>query len=185
MKFERTELAGIVIVSADEYVDCRGTFARTFDAAEFAAVGLPAAWPQCSTSTNLRRGTLRGMHFQALLHSDPKLVRCTRGRVYDVALDLRPQSGTFCRWFGMELSHESRSALFIPAGCAHGFITLEDNCEVFYMIGENYVPTLARGVRWNDPAFRIVWPIEPVTMSARDASYPDFLSSSATLLQDL
>ena len=101
MKFERTELAEIVIVSADEYVDCRGTFARTFDAAEFAAVGLRAAWPQWSTSTNLRRGTLRGMHFQALPHSDPKLVRCTRGRVYDVALVLRPQSGTFCRWFGM------------------------------------------------------------------------------------
>ncbi len=175
MQFRATAIPGVVIVSASPQVDERGTFARTFDAAEFAAAGLPAAWPQCSTSSNHLQGTLRGLHFQASPRPDPKLVRCTLGCVFDVALDLRPQSATFCRWVGTELSRANRHALFIPAGCAHGFLTLEDDCELLYMIADSYVPELARGVRWNDPAFRIAWPFEPVMMSARDATWPDFV----------
>ncbi len=175
VQFHATELPGVVIVSASAQVDERGTFARTFDVAEFAAAGLPATWPQCSISSSIRRGTLRGMHFQASPRPDPKLVRCTLGRVFDVALDLRPQSKTFRRWVGTELSRANRHALFIPAGCAHGFLTLEDDCELLYMIANSYVPELARGVRWNDPAFRIAWPFEPLTMSARDAAWPDFV----------
>ncbi|MEK9796483.1 MAG: dTDP-4-dehydrorhamnose 3,5-epimerase family protein, partial [Alphaproteobacteria bacterium] len=105
---------------------------------------------------------------------DPKVVRCTRGRVYDVAVDLRPDSVTFCEWFGLELTADRQNALYVPAGCAHGFITLEDDSEVFYLMGEAYVPELARGVRWDDPAFGIHWPIPPITIAARDAEYPDF-----------
>ena len=175
MQFQATELPGVVIVNADVFVDERGTFARTFDAEAFAAAGLPVNWPQCNTSANIRRGTLRGLHFQAPPRPDPKLIRCARGRVFDVAVDLRPQSNTFCRWFGVELSQADRNALFIPAGCGHGFLTLEDDCELFYMMGESYAPELARGVRWNDPAFGITWPFEPATMSERDASWPDFV----------
>jgi len=178
MKFQATALPGVVLVSAATHLDDRGGFSRTFDAAAFAAAGLPATWPQCNTSSNARRGTLRGMHFQGPPRPDPKLVRCTRGKIFDVAVDLRPGSTTFRHWFGIELSHADRGALFIPAGCAHGFLTLEDDCEVFYMMGEIYLPELSRGVRWNDPAFGIVWPVAPVTMSARDASWPDFEESA-------
>ena len=139
-----------------------------------AEAGLSTAWPQCNTSWNPRRGTLRGMHYQENPRPEPKLVRCTRGRVFDVALDLRPHSPTFKAWVGVELSADSRAALYIPPGCAHGFLTLEDGCEVFYQMGESYVPELARGVRWNDPAFAIAWPIEPTLIGERDATYPDF-----------
>ncbi len=149
-------------------------FARTYDAALFAAAGLPTGWPQCNTSWNARKGTLRGLHYQAEPRPDPKLVRCTRGRIFDVAVDLRKNSASFGRWIGVELSADNREALAIPAGCAHGFLTLEDECEVFYMMGEIYVAELARGVRWDDPAFAIAWPAEPVTMSNKDASWPDF-----------
>lgn len=169
-----TTIPGVMIVSVTANTDERGLFARTFDAASFASVGLPTHWPQCNTSWNARKGTLRGMHFQASPRPDPKLVRCTRGKIFDVAIDLRPGSPTYRRWSGTELSAENRTALAIPAGCAHGFITLEDDCEVFYMMGEVYVAELASGVRWNDPAFAIAWPAEPVAMSDKDANWPDF-----------
>jgi dTDP-4-dehydrorhamnose 3,5-epimerase len=174
MKFHPTALAGVLIVEVTAHADERGLFARTFDAESFAARGMPAAWPQCNTSWNARRGTLRGMHFQGALRPDPKLVRCTRGRIFDVAVDIRRDSVTLRQWIGVELSHNRRNALFVPAGCAHGFLTLEDDCEVFYMMGEVHVPELARGVRWNDPAFAIAWPRDPVIMSDQDATYPDF-----------
>jgi dTDP-4-dehydrorhamnose 3,5-epimerase len=174
MNIRPTALAGVMVVSPAPHADERGLFARTYDAALFAAAGLPAAWPQCNTSWNARKGTLRGLHYQAEPRPDPKLVRCTRGRIFDVAADLRKNSASFGRWIGVELSADNREALAIPAGCAHGFLTLEDDCEVFYMMGEVYAPELARGVRWNDLAFAIKWPIEPVTMSDRDASWPDF-----------
>jgi dTDP-4-dehydrorhamnose 3,5-epimerase len=174
MKIRPTALPGVMIVSATTNADERGVFARTYDAAEFAASGLPTDWPQCNTSWNARKGTLRGLHFQAAPRPDPKLVRCTRGRIFDVAVDLRPNSPAFRRWTGVELSETNRDTLAIPAGCAHGFLTLEDGCEVFYMMGEVYVPELASGVRWNDPAFAIKWPAEPVTMSDKDARWPDF-----------
>jgi dTDP-4-dehydrorhamnose 3,5-epimerase len=114
------------------------------------------------------------MHFQDAPRPDAKIVRCTHGRIFDVAVDLRPTSPTFRRWTGAELSHDNRHALAIPGGCAHGFMTIEDNCEVLYMMGDTYVPDLARGVRWNDPAFGIVWPAEPVVMAEKDANWPDF-----------
>ncbi|MGA8614475.1 MAG: dTDP-4-dehydrorhamnose 3,5-epimerase [Xanthobacteraceae bacterium] len=174
MKISPTALPGVMIVSAATNRDERGLFARTYDAAVFAAAGLPTQWPQCNTSWNARKGTLRGMHFQAAPRPDPKLVRCTRGRIFDVAVDLRPDSPTFRRWTSAELSEDNRDTLAIPAGCAHGFMTLEDGCEVLYMMGEVYVPELASGVRWNDPAFGIKWPAEPVTMSEKDLRWSDF-----------
>ena len=174
MKISPTALPGVMIVSATTNKDERGLFARTYDAAAFAAAGLPTQWPQCNISWNARKGTLRGMHFQAAPRPDPKLVRCTRGRIFDVAVDLRPDSPTFRRWTGVELSEDNRDALAIPAGCAHGFMTLEDGSEVLYMMGEVYVPELASGVRWNDPAFTIKWPDEPATMSEKDMRWPDF-----------
>jgi dTDP-4-dehydrorhamnose 3,5-epimerase len=174
MNIRPTALAGVLVVSPAPHADERGLFARTYDAALFGAAGLPTAWPQCNTSWNTRKGTLRGLHYQAEPRPDPKLVRCTRGRIFDVAVDLRKNSASFGHWIGVELSADNREALAIPAGCAHGFLTLEDECEVFYMMGEIYVAELARGVRWNDPAFAIAWPAEPVTMSNKDASWPDF-----------
>ncbi len=174
MNIRPTALAGVLVVSPTVNADERGLFARTYDAALFAAAGLPTAWPQCNTSWNARKGTLRGLHYQAEPRPDPKLIRCTRGRIFDVAVDLRKNSASFGRWTGVELSERNRDALAVPAGCAHGFMTLEDDCEVFYMMGDVYVPELARGVRWNDPAFAIEWPGEPTTMSGKDAGWPDF-----------
>ncbi len=174
MRLSPTTLPDVLLVEVTALSDERGLFARTYDEALFARSGLPTRWPQCNTSWNRHRGTLRGLHYQAEPHGEPKLVRCTRGRVFDVAVDLRPASPDFRRWVGIELSAEARDALYIPAGFAHGFLTLEDDCEVFYQMGENYVPELARGVRWNDPAFAIVWPAVPAVLSERDAAYPDF-----------
>jgi dTDP-4-dehydrorhamnose 3,5-epimerase len=174
MNIRPTALVGVLVVSPTVTADARGLFARTYDAALFAAAGLPTVWPQCNTSWSARKGTLRGLHYQAEPRPDPKLVRCTRGRIFDVAVDLRKNSASFGRWIAVELSEHNRDALAIPAGCAHGFLTLEDDCEVFYMMGEVYVAELARGVRWNDPAFAIKWPGAPTTISERDASWPDF-----------
>jgi len=175
MKIEPTALPGVMLVSIEPHADARGLFARTYDAATFAAAGLPVNWPQCNVSWNRSRGTLRGMHYQRAPFEEPKLVRCTAGRIFDVAIDLRPGSPTYCRWVGVELSRERRNALLIPAGCAHGFLTLEDEAEVFYMMGEVFHPEAAAGVRWNDPAFGIEWPLAPTTMADRDASWPDFV----------
>jgi len=174
MNIRPTALVGVMVVGPTVNADERGLFARTYDAAAFAAAGLPTLWPQCNTSSNARKGTLRGLHYQAEPRPDPKLVRCTRGRIFDVVVDLRKNSASFLRWTGVELSEDNRDALAIPAGCAHGFLTLEDNCEVFYMMGEVYVPELARGVRWNDPAFAIQWPAVPTVIAERDANWPDF-----------
>jgi dTDP-4-dehydrorhamnose 3,5-epimerase len=175
MRIEPAAVAGVMLVSVEPHVDDRGLFARTYDAATFAAAGLPVNWPQCNVSWNRSRGTLRGMHYQRAPFEEPKLVRCTAGRIFDVAIDLRPGSPTYCRWVGVELSRERRNALLIPAGCAHGFLTLEDEAEVFYMMGEVFHPEAAAGVRWNDPAFGIEWPLAPTTMADRDASWPDFV----------
>jgi dTDP-4-dehydrorhamnose 3,5-epimerase len=174
MRLSPTELPDVFTVDVTAHKDERGLFARIYDEAVFKAAGLPHRWPQSSLSFNRLRGTLRGLHYQAEPKGEPKIVRCTRGRIFDVAVDLRPQSPAYRRWTGLELTAENRRALYVPPGCAHGFITLEDECEVAYQIGEDYTPELARGVRWNDPAFAIVWPIEPLLMSDRDAGYGDF-----------
>jgi dTDP-4-dehydrorhamnose 3,5-epimerase len=164
--------AGLFVIEAEKREDERGCFARTFCAQEFAAAGLPVSYPQCNVSFNARRGTLRGMHYQADPYPEPKLVRCTRGSAFDVAIDLRAGSATRGRWFGVVLSADTATALFIPAGFAHGFQTLEDRTEIFYQMGESYVPGLARGVRWNDPAFGVDWPIADPILSSRDMSWP-------------
>jgi dTDP-4-dehydrorhamnose 3,5-epimerase len=156
--------------------DERGWFARTFDEREFRARGLQPAVAQCNASFNLRRDTLRGMHYQAEPDGEAKLVRCVRGAIFDVAVDLRVDSPTHCAWHGLELSAENRLALYIPAGLAHGFQTLTDNSEVLYQMGAAHVPESARAVRWDDPAFAIPWPAPhgERVISERDAGYPDY-----------
>ena len=173
MNFLATGIAGAWVIEPERLEDERGFFARTWDADEFAERGLNSRLSQCSISYNRVRGTLRGLHYQAAPYEEAKLVRCTSGALFDVALDLRPGSSTYGDWFGVELSAENRKALYVPEGCAHGFMTLEDGCEVHYQISEAYVPAAARGVRWNDPAFAIEWPGEVVVMNERDSSYPD------------
>ena len=177
MRFSETSVAGALVVEPDRFEDERGFFARTFSSEEFAARGLDVRVDQCSTSFNARAGTLRGLHYQEAPHAEAKLVRCTRGAIYDVALDLRPDSPSYLRWTGVELSADNGRALYIPEGCAHGFQSLVDATEVLYQISAPYVPSGARGVRFDDPAFAIEWPPAPPggrTMSARDAEYPDF-----------
>lgn len=174
MKIRRTDLAGLYVVDIEHLDDERGFFARSFCRDEFAREGLVADIAQCSISFNRTKGTLRGMHYQEAPHAETKLVRCTRGAIFDVALDLRPDSPTFRKWFAAELTDTNRHALYVPQGFAHGFQTLTDDSEVFYQITPAYVPAAARGVRWNDPAFAISWPLDHPILSPRDAAYPDF-----------
>jgi dTDP-4-dehydrorhamnose 3,5-epimerase len=174
MLFIETQLAGAYIIDPERIEDERGFFARTWDRHEFESRGLNTNLAQCNISYNTRRGTLRGMHYQAAPHEETKLVRCTSGAIYDVIVDLRPASPTLRQWLGVELSAANRRMLYIPEGFAHGFQTLSDNSEVFYQMAAFYAPDYARGVRWNDPAFGIVWPETPQVISARDQAYPDF-----------
>lgn len=174
MKFVPTAVSGAFIVEVDARSDERGLFARTFDAKSFADHGLVPVYPQCNVSQNHKRGTLRGMHYQAEPRPEIKLVRATRGRVFDVALDLRRDSPTYLKWASVELDANNYNAFYIPAGCAHGFLTLEDDCELFYQMSEVYVPELARGVRWDDPAFSIAWPFMPSVISERDAALESY-----------
>lgn len=172
MIFTPTALDGVWLLDQERRADPRGHFARTFCAEEFAAHGLPGAFVQCNLSYNERRGTLRGMHWQADPFPEGKLVRCTRGAIFDVAVDLRDGSPTRHRSIGFELSAEDGRSLYIPAGFAHGFQTLTDGAEVFYQMSETYRGDLARGARWNDPAFGIAWPLPNPILSERDAAYP-------------
>lgn len=174
MKFIETELAGAFIVDLVRHVDERGFFARAFCEREFAEHGLPVRFPQCNLSRNTARGTLRGMHYEAPPSAESKLVRCVTGAVFDAIVDLRPESATFLRWTGVELSAENGRALFVPAGFAHGFLTLAPDTDVFYQMGDFFRPDGARGFRWNDSRIGIRWPAEPVVISERDATYPDF-----------
>jgi len=176
MRFISTPLPGAWVIELEHLSDERGWFARSFDVEEFQARGLEPTVAQCNVSFNPRRGTLRGMHYQVEPHGESKLVRCVRGSIFDVAVDLRAGSATHCRWHGVELSAENRLAFYIPAGLAHGFQTLTDECEVLYQMGHRYVPQAARGVRWDDTAFGIRWPtVDSVrTISDKDLAYPDF-----------
>jgi dTDP-4-dehydrorhamnose 3,5-epimerase len=158
VKFIETPLPGAWVIELERIADERGWFARTFDAEEFRARGLNADVVQCNASFNARRDTLRGMHYQAQPHGESKLVRCVRGAVFDVAVDLRPDSPTYRDWHGVELGAENGLAFYIPAGLAHGFQTLTEDSEVLYQMGHHYVPEVALGVRWDDPAFGIEWP---------------------------
>jgi len=178
MIFATTPLAGLFIVEIESHVDDRGLFARTWCEREFEAQGLETRLVQCSVSYNNLTGTLRGLHYQTAPYEEVKLVRCTSGSIFDVAVDLRPDSPTFGQHFAAVLSSTNRRMLYIPHGFAHGFQTLEDRTEVFYQMSEFYSPDHARGVRWNDPAFGIVWPsTEHRIMTDRDKTYPDFQPS--------
>jgi len=174
MRFLKTDLPGLTVVETEKHSDDRGSFARTFCHDEFAAAGLSPNFVQCNTSYNRKRGTLRGMHYQSEPYGEAKLVRCTAGRIWDVAIDIRPDSQTYLQWFGVELSAESANALFVPKGFAHGFQTLTDDAEVFYQMSEMYHGEASSGVRWNDPTFLIEWPLHDPILSERDATYPDF-----------
>jgi dTDP-4-dehydrorhamnose 3,5-epimerase len=175
VKLSETPLAGAFVIELDILRDDRGFFARTFDAAAFREHGLEHTVVQCSASFNEKSGTLRGMHYQVAPNQECKLVRCTRGAIFDVIVDLRPDSDTYCRWFGIELTADRGRELYVPEDFAHGFQTLEDGSEVHYQISHEYVPANARGVRWDDPAFGIDWPpAAERTMSDKDRNYPDF-----------
>ena len=175
MRFEPTLVAGAVVVELDRHIDERGFFARTWCADEFAAVGLPDRVVQSSVSWNEHRHTLRGMHWQAEPHGEGKLVRCTRGAILDVAVDLRSESATYLQHVAVRLDEENRRALHLAPGLAHGFLTLEAGTEVLYQMDTPYVPEAARGARWDDPAFAIAWPVRPEVISERDCSYPDLV----------
>jgi dTDP-4-dehydrorhamnose 3,5-epimerase len=174
VKFTPTALPGVYLVDLEPIEDDRGFFARAWCREEFTALGLDANLEQCNISFNRHKGTLRGLHFQAEPHGEAKLVRCTRGAIHDVALDLRPDSPAYLQHVGVELSADNRRALFIPAGLAHGFQTLAPESEVFYQMSRAYVPGAGRGVRWDDPAFGIAWPDDERTISERDRAWPDF-----------
>jgi dTDP-4-dehydrorhamnose 3,5-epimerase len=172
VRFTETPLPGAYLVDPTPSSDERGFFARSYNPEEFAAQGLGPELRQCSVPYNVRKATLRGMHYQIAPHEEHKLVRCTAGAIFDVIVDLRPASSHYRRWFGTELNAENRRALFVPPGCAHGYVTLKDHSEVFYMISVAYSAAHGRGARWNDPAFGIEWPQQPHIIAARDAEYP-------------
>jgi dTDP-4-dehydrorhamnose 3,5-epimerase len=174
MRFSETAIPGVLVVDIEAHEDDRGAFARLQCPDEFTAAGHPFAPIQTSLSRNPHAGTLRGLHYQPALHAETKLVRAVRGRMFDVALDLRPGSPTYRRWFGVELSADNARALFIPEGLAHGFLTLEPDTDVLYQISPKFAPGHEEGVRWNDPAFAIAWPQAPALISERDATYPDY-----------
>jgi dTDP-4-dehydrorhamnose 3,5-epimerase len=174
MLFCQAKLPGVFEIQVEPHVDERGSFARLWCQKEFEANGIHSKLVQCSISVNTRKGTLRGIHFQAHPHEETKLVRCVKGAIYDVVLDLRPSSPRFMDWFAAELTAANRKAVYIPEGCAHGFLTLEDDTEVFYQMSEFYSAESARGVRWNDLAFGITWPGKVEVISERDRTYPDY-----------
>jgi dTDP-4-dehydrorhamnose 3,5-epimerase len=174
MKFNETKLPGVFQIHLEPHPDERGFFARSWCRKEFEGHGLNSQLVQCSNSFNTRKGTLRGMHHQAAPYAETKVVRCIRGAIYDVVVDLRPQSPTFKDWIAAVLTAENRSMMYIPEGCAHGFLTLEGQSEVFYQMSEVYNAESARGVRWDDPAFRITWPEKIEVISERDRTYPNF-----------
>ena len=173
MRFIETPLTGAWLIEIDPIQDTRGFFARTYCEDQFSAYGLETHWPQCSISYNRRRGTLRGLHYQIPPHEETKLVRCTQGAVFDVIVDLRPDSVTHRQWFSTILSQDNRHMLYVPAGFAHGFQTLVDESEVYYQISQRYVPEASAGIRWNDPALGIKWPLSDPILSDRDRAYPD------------
>ena len=172
MTIHPTPLTGAFVIEPQRVADARGFFARTFCRRTFAGAGLVDRFEQCSISYTARRGTLRGLHYQADPHGETKLIRCTAGAVWDVWADLRPHSPTYRKWHAVELSADNRLLAYVPPGLAHGFITLTDAAELFYQIDAAYVAEAARGVRWDDPTLAIDWPLEPAVLSDRDAAWP-------------
>jgi len=174
MKFSETELSGVYLIELEPSEDERGSFARSFCRDEFGEAGIDFSIAQANISFNNFAGTIRGMHYQEHPFEELKVVRCTRGAIFDVVLDLRPESSTYCQWCSAELNAENGSALFVPAGCAHGFQTLSDSTEVHYLMSEPYKPDAASGIRFDDPVFGIEWPMIVSSVSDRDRHWPDF-----------
>jgi dTDP-4-dehydrorhamnose 3,5-epimerase len=173
--FHPLSFSGVILVELEPIEDERGWFARTWCAEEFGDHGIATRWAQSSVSANRAKGTLRGLHYQCGRHAEAKLIRCSRGSLFDVAIDLRPASRTYRQWLAVELSAAAGNMLYLPEGVAHGYQTLEDETEVTYQISTGYCPESARGIRWNDPAFAIQWPLPAPILSARDAAFPDFV----------
>ncbi|MEO3384913.1 dTDP-4-dehydrorhamnose 3,5-epimerase family protein [Mesorhizobium sp. CAU 1741] len=176
MRFTKCRVAGAYVIDIEPRDDERGTFARTFCAKSFRDLGLDYDISQCNVSYSPTRGTLRGLHYQAAPDEETKLVRVTRGKAFDVAVDLRPDSPTYLGWDGIELDSDRRNAFYIPSGCAHGVLTLEDATEIFYQMSAPYAPESASVARWDDPAFGIAWPFNPIVISDRDATCPFYRS---------
>lgn len=174
MHFTKTNLHGAYLIDLDKKGDDRGFFARFYCTKEFTEHGLDNDFVQVNTSLSAYKGTLRGMHYQLPPKAESKLVRCIKGSLYDVIIDLRKDSPSFGQSFGCELTAENRRMMYVPKGFGHGFITLADDTEVLYLVSEFYEPEFERGLRWNDPYFKISWPIEPITVSPKDAQHPDF-----------
>lgn len=175
MIFIATRLDGVFVVELEKHQDERGYFARIFCQREFAAQGLSTNFAQANTSLSSYKGTLRGMHYQTEPHAETKLVRCLRGAVFDVIIDLRPESESYCQWFGVELTADSGKMLYVPEGFAHGYQTLQDNSELFYLVSQFYTPQAEQGIRWNDVRFGISWPQEKdILLSDKDRAWPDF-----------
>jgi dTDP-4-dehydrorhamnose 3,5-epimerase len=180
MRFSETPIRGVFVIDPEPKVDERGSFSRLWCAREFAEHGLTAAFVQCNASSSVRKGTLRGLHYQIAPHGEVKLVRCTRGAVYDVVVDVRPESPTYLRWHGVELSAANKRMLYVAEGLAHGFLTLEDDCEVTYPVSRFHQPDAERGIRWDDPLFAVDWPKTPsLHVSPKDRAWPDFVPDLA------
>lgn len=174
MRFLPTAIEGVMIVELQGHADARGYFARTFCEQDFAHAGIPMHVVQTNISRNPKALTLRGLHYQTDPHAEAKFVQCVRGKIFDVAVDLRPQSPSYCRAVSVELSPDANRIIYIPRGCAHGFLTLEPDTDVHYLMDAPFVAGTGRGVRWNDPLFGVAWPAQPLAISERDATYPDF-----------
>jgi dTDP-4-dehydrorhamnose 3,5-epimerase len=174
MKFTETELKGAFIVEIEKLSDDRGFFARSWCLKEFEAHGLTSRVVQSNVSYNIKKGTLRGMHYQIAPYQESKLIRCTRGAIYDVIIDLRPESPTYKQWTGLELTADNRTMLFVPEDFAHGFMTLADDTEITYQVSQFYTPRSEKGIRFNDPLFRIQWPLDVSVISDKDRQWPDF-----------
>ncbi|HEY9115346.1 MAG TPA: dTDP-4-dehydrorhamnose 3,5-epimerase [Bacteroidales bacterium] len=174
MKFTETNLKGAYIIEIERIGDERGFFGRQWCQNEMTRMGLNAKIAQVNTSLNKEKGTLRGLHFQKFPYQETKLIRCIRGRIFDVIVDLRPDSVTFKKWFGLELAQDNYKMLYAPDNFAHGFITLEDNSEILYLVSQFYHPEAEAGLRWNDPQFSIEWPGQVKVISEKDKFRPDF-----------
>jgi dTDP-4-dehydrorhamnose 3,5-epimerase len=174
VKFHPTPLQDAYTIELEARGDERGFFARLFCEKEFGAAGLATRFVQCNDALSVKKATLRGMHYQLTPAAEVKIVRCLRGALFDVILDIRPDSPTFGQWFGTELTAENRLMMYVPRGFAHGFLTLADNTETLYLVSEFYSPQHERGIRWNDPRFNVAWPTLPDEISGKDAAWPDF-----------
>lgn len=181
MKFQPTPLKDAYLIELDKFGDDRGFFARLFCQKEFQTAGLVTQFVQVNNSLSAKKGTLRGLHYQLPPAAEVKIVRCIRGALFDVIVDIRPDSPTFGKWFGAELNQENRRMMYVPRGFGHAILTLGDDCEAFYLVSNFYSPVDERGIRWNDPCFNIEWPIMPVEISPKDAAWPDFDSESHSI----